>query len=387
MVKFGVAMVTGAVQPHTLKLSEKLQRRGVNVSLVCRRSPGLPEREGQNGVELYRVGATFGSRAMRSAAYVATAVRTLVELRDRFQVMHCHDLYSPLSAALLGKRLTGRALLLNPHAVGDVEQLKLQKVMGPSRLRGALKHADGFVAQTASVERELRGLGVEERRIFRVSNGVDTEAFRPATPADQVQLRKNLGLRPGAKLLVYSGPLIRGKGVDVLLDSWPEVRARLPNTELIIVGDGPELPALTAQAAALRIEGSVRFVGAQTNADEWLRAADAAVLPSRQEGLPLSLLEAMACALPVVATRVGGVSDAMDESMGRIVPAENRVQLADAIARALSSEQARAEGERGRIRVEARYALDAIADRYVQIYERITHEAARVGPVLGGAAT
>ena len=143
-----------------------------------------------------------------------------------------------------------------------------------------------------------------------IPNGVDLRAFTPADDVERRSARHRLNL-DDVPLVVIVGRLCRQKGQDILLDAWPQVRGRVPRAQLAIVGDGPDRAQLERQAVA-----GVRYVGRRTDVHEWLAAADVVVLPSRWEGMALSMLEALARARCVVASDVSGVRDVLDVSPG-----------------------------------------------------------------------
>ena len=144
------------------------------------------------------------------------------------------------------------------------------------------------------------------------------------------------GARGEAPVLLAAGRLTRQKGFDLLLRALPAVVEQLPGLRVLIAGEGPERRALTGQAARLRLQERVRFLGERGDLAVLFAGADGFVLPSRDEGSPYVLLEAMALGLPVVATDVGGVRALLDGgSNGLLVRAGDPPALAAAILRLL----------------------------------------------------
>src|SRR5947209_3278765 len=192
----------------------------------------------------------------------------------------------------------------------------------------ALRAADGVIA----VSRELRdlivGMGVDPGRIIINYEGVDPSLFHPG-PRDAA--RRDAGLDRAGKRLLFIGNLVWVKAVDVLLDACARVRRAGLRFELDVVGQGPFRGSLEAQARRLGLDG-VHFRGAlpQTELPDWYRAADVFVLPSRSEGVPNVVLEAMASHTPVVATRVGGIPEVAIPEVCRLVPPDDPAALADA---------------------------------------------------------
>ena len=386
----GVAMVTalfppsiGGIQSHTLQLSRQLARRGLAVHVVTRTHAGLPAQERLDGVEVHRVGAPASApRAIGSAAFIVAAARRVLALRGAVDVVHAHQLLSPTTAGLLSAPLAGLPLIVNPHAcgaIGDVGVLS-RTAVGRLRLAATARRADAFVAVSRAIRDELLGAGAPPRAVCCISNGVDTERFRPAGAAERLALRATLGLdgSRGALLVTYAGRLAPEKGVDVLVDAWPSVVARIP-ARLLIVGQGEEEARLRLRARALGVAASVVFAGGVADAAPHLRAADASVLPSRSEGMPLALLEAMACGLPVIATGVGGSVEVLGGGgLGLLVPPERPEALAAALVGVLGDPALRQRlGPAARAHVLEHHALDLVVDRLVALYRALAARRAR----------
>lgn len=161
--------------------------------------------------------------------------------------------------------------------------------------------------------------------------------------------------------LVFVGRLAAVKGVAVLLRAMVEVKTRFPNVHLTLIGDGDERPALEALARELELEETVVFAGARTQAQvaETLSQSDVFVLPSFAEGVPVVLMEAMASELPVVATRIAGISELVEDgTAGFLVPPGSEAELVAAITRLLENpETCRSFALAGRAKVEAEFDI------------------------------
>ncbi len=374
----GVAMILhdfypsiGGAQTHTLALSRALRARGIDVIAVTRPHPGTPAYEEVQGIPTYRVGMQ-GGRAIAGLSYLTAGLALLARERRRYQVLHCHQMISPMTLALMARALPGKRLVINPHGRGprgDVAKLtRLRPLTGKLRVAAALRWGDAFVAIAREIHDELRTMGVQEERIWDIANGVDVERFAPAAPDERMDLRRRLGL-PDGKLVVFVGRLTVAKALDVLLNAWAQRDATLADAHLILVGDGELRDDLMRQMHALGIAQSVVFTGSTNDTAAYLRACDAFVLSSRTEGMPVALLEAMACGLPCVATRVGGSVEVLEDgTSGRLVAPEDAAALAKALAEALATPTW---GIRARRRIQDRYAIDAVAQRYVTLYESL----------------
>jgi glycosyltransferase involved in cell wall biosynthesis len=374
-----VAMVTslyppsvGGIQSHTHALARALAERGAEVHVVTRPAVGHAARASAGRLHVHRVGAPPGApRALATLAFVAGALRVVRALRP--DVVHAQQLLSPTTVALLARVAEGTPILLNPHAcggIGDVGVLSASR-LGRVRLREAVRRADLFVAISARIAEELRAAGVPDARLVAIPNGVDVDRFRPAPPEERAALRRALGL-PDAPLVVYTGRLSAEKGVDVLVDAWPRVVARVPGARLWVLGEGAERARLVDAARQGGVAESIALPGPVEDVAPFVRAADAAVLPSRTEGMPIALLEAMACEVPVVATAVGGSAEVLRDGVtGRLVPPERPDRLAEGLVEALEGGAACERARAAREEVVSRYGLHHVAERFLDVYARL----------------
>lgn len=195
-----------------------------------------------------------------------------------------------------------------------------------------LRSADAVIAVGRHLLQRAIVLGASPERTHHIPNGIDTSIFHPG---DRAAARRRIGVDSRARLIVFVGNLVRVKGVDVLLDAMPSIVQRVDNAACVCIGEGPLKARLAAHAARLALDNHVSFAGSKPQQElaDWYRAADVVVLPSRSEGVPNVLIEAAACASPMVASRVGGVPDVVPASA--LVPPEDAATLADRIIEVL----------------------------------------------------
>ncbi len=215
-------------------------------------------------------------------------------------------------------------------------------------------------------DRLAAGVGLPERKLRVVPNGIDPAPF---TRAPDPVLRTRLAGSPDRQLVFTAARLSPLKGLDVLLSA----AALVPEARFVVAGEGPERAALEARAEALGVAHRVHFLGARDDVPDLLAACDLFVLPSRVEGLPLSVLEAMAAAKAVVATRIGGTDEVViDGETGILVPPGDAAALASAIGTFLADPaRARRAGEAGRDRLRARFTAQAMIDGVTAAYEEL----------------
>lgn len=214
--------------------------------------------------------------------------------------------------------------------------------------------------------------GFPYERIKPIPNGVDVSLFYPR-PAEKQRLRKDLGLEPTP---IYVGTVANLRPVKnhaLLLRVGSRICQAYEDVRFVFAGDGPLKAQLVALAEELGISTKVRFLGTRADIPEVLNALDVFVLPSLSEGMPNAVLEAMACGLPVVATRVGGIPELIEDgNTGILVPSEDEGQLEVILKNLLRDDtKRRALGEKGRQRVLECFRLDRMVNEYQDLYHSL----------------
>lgn len=235
-----------------------------------------------------------------------------------------------------------------------------------------------IIALSEGQRRELlqRKIG-DEAQLAVLPLGLKLDPFLTA-PAKNGQLRRELGL-PEERLIGIVGRLVPIKGHETFLQAARLVAERLPSCRFLMVGDGPERPRLERRAKVLGLSSKVLFLGWRRDLDRIYADLDLCVLSSYNEGTPVSLLEAMAAGVPVVATRVGGVKDLIThEETGLLVRPGDAQALAEAILMIFNDpEGARRMAKAGRERVYPFYDVKSLISRMEQFYRELVTEGDR----------
>jgi glycosyltransferase involved in cell wall biosynthesis len=254
-----------------------------------------------------------------------------------------------------------------------VQTQHLPYLLSHPRRRRAFHHAieevDRLIAVSEGVRRTYQRIGVPPERLVTVPNGVAPRA----DALSRQEARRVLGLGPDQPVVLTVGRLTHMKGQWHLIDAVPDLAARFPGLTVVFLGDGPLREALEKRAAALGVSGNVCFGGHRGDARRLLAAADLFALPSRHEGMPLVALEAMEAGVPVVATRVIGSTEVVDDGVtGALVRPGDAAALATAAARLLADPVlARRQGAAGRRRYEERFTRDRMAAETTAVYDSV----------------
>jgi glycosyltransferase involved in cell wall biosynthesis len=295
--------------------------------------------------------------------------RQIAKLAARYDVdaLHCHH-YSPYVYGLVATMLMrGVGLVFTEHG-----RLSDQPPSGKRRcVNPLLQRLPGDIfAVSADLKRHMVAEGFSEPRVGVIHNGIDVGPA--ATADDRVRARRDLGLDDDHFVIGSIGRLDTVKDFGSLIAAFAAVRAGRSNWRLVLIGSGAEEWPLRDVARAHGVEHAVVFAGFQSDARRMLAAFDLFANSSTHEGISLTILEAMASELAVVATRVGGNPETVDESAtGLLVSPRSPRDLADALAAlAASPEQRRAMGRAGRLRVKQHFTIERMLDSYLTAYRR-----------------
>jgi len=211
--------------------------------------------------------------------------------------------------------------------------------------------------------------GISNAKIRIIFNGIDINKY--TNSLDVLKKKQELGIDKDSLIIGNVARLVPMKDHMNLLEAFHSINKSLPNTKLVIVGDGKLRKDLEKRAEELNLDGSVIFLGIRTDIPEILNVFDVFVLSSESEGLSLSLLEAMAASKPVVATNVGGNSEVIDDgATGLLVPPKNSKGLADALIKILSNKElSNSIGIAGQRKVKERFSLEFMTKEYEELYE------------------
>ncbi len=232
---------------------------------------------------------------------------------------------------------------------------------------------DGLVARHVCVSQDVAEFSrtrghLPKRKLAVIPNGIDLTQY-PGTACDL----RSLGLAPGHEAVTFVGRLDHQKGLDWLLDSCPTWLARATNHDLLLVGDGPEHARLERQSATLGVSNRVHFVGHRSDVREILAASRLLVLPSRWEGMPNVILEAMASGLPVVSSDVEGVREVLGpHAASQVVAFGDREGLTNKITALIQGRDLAAQlGQSNRVRVEQAFTIQSMVRKYEALWSSL----------------
>jgi len=384
MVQTRLCIVTHTFLPHVGGIekvvneqSKRLRTRNFEPTIVTNRI-GTPKRYAVDGVDVecyeslntgFRLGIPYSIPTVASFPTFLKAVNS-----SKIVHAHGHPYLTSLVAGKLAKRYS-KPFVLTQHNTfieynnmfEDVERLN-DLTVG----KQTLKEADKIIAVSGATKDYVLSLGAKPKKITVLHNGVDLAKFRPLA-GKREEMRRKLGIPQNAIVVLTVRRLVYKNGVDTLIDSANIAVKKNPRIVFLAVGKGPDSDGVKLRIAQLGIEGNFKLAGFVSDEDLpfYYNVADLFVLPSKSgEGLPLVALEAMACALPIIATDVGGIREILMKDYGKLVPPNQPELLAKAVLDFADVDFSSRKKEL-RAMMEEKFSWDANVERLVEIYEEL----------------
>jgi glycosyltransferase involved in cell wall biosynthesis len=316
----------GGAQEHVFSLVNRMSRERYQVKVVSLSHGSSVRRLQRAGIDVSVVDEPDDRLAVRALAAELAAFEP--------EIIHNHmyraEVVGTRTALLLGEHGCRR-----PAVISTVHSSRVRCLEDRVTLRQLTPLMDRLIVVSKAIEEKIAEEGRTGVPVSLIYNGVDLQRYNHQQPC--CTLHEDYHIDPEAPIVGVVARLEAEKGHRTLLAAWPAVLAAVPNAWLLIVGEGSEQDALEAQAEELRIGERVVFSGRRDDVPAVTAALDVAVLPSYREAQGLSVLEAMALSRPVVASRVGGIPEMIEDGVtGLLVPPLDPPALAAAIVRLLT---------------------------------------------------
>jgi glycosyltransferase involved in cell wall biosynthesis len=365
---------------QALNLARKLTGRGVQSRFLSANLSGSPRDEIVEGMPVRRLRiARLGG--LQIPSFWIGIAWTLFRERSNIDIIHAHGTLQHTIASLMGRLLRKPTILKIAMAGSDLAFDKQGRVFGRVNER-LVRRFDCFIATSREIYDECIARGLAPERVHAIPNGVDTTMFVPAASKEAKKLlRDRMGL-PDRPTVCFVGVLNARKNVDGILRIWRSARLRSGGCRLVLVGPWPRdgnpqenryCQELLEFVRTHGLESEVAFVGPQADIAAYMRCSDIFLFPSRREGMPNVLLEAMASGLACVTSRAAGTSDLVQHARnGYIFDADDETGMADKVAELLlDPSEAERLGANARDTVERGFSLDETARRYAELYRRL----------------
>lgn len=371
----------GGLQCRTLALA--LKEKVSFTVLTTTRDPSLPRYSLVDGISVHRLYVDpnqMWTKWRAAIRLLALAPRLVL----RSELIHFHGFTQKMLFLMPLAKLLRKRILDKMSSVGIDDPLSIRARRLGRLFFWVFGRADTFISVSPALSERFLGSSLPKDRLTFIPNGVDTDRFRPAGREERAALKIAAGFSPTTALVTFVGFWSRDKGPDILLEAWLRARRSVGvDSALLFIGAtdsghvevDPELVArMSERLRSERLNGSVRIVTRTHEVPRYLRASDIFVLPTRREGLPNALIEAMATAIPCITTDLPGVTSWLirDGENGLLIPPGDVTVLEGHLV-ALFNDEAQASrlGTRARETVLKLCSIRAVADSYWEVYQKL----------------
>lgn len=387
--------VLGGVETNVRRLGAFLRRQGFDVRIVTKHAlADSPVDELVDGISVHRVPPRGDRSPAGKWLMLPFAFAALWKRRREYDLICCIDYRGIGIAAIAAGHLLHRPVVVQAGTTGvlscsnwnpslarrGVSPDGWLSAFAKRPLRRIYASATAYLCISREIEQEALDCGVPRARVHYLPHSIDTSEFRPPSPEERTRVKQEEGWPTDRPVALFLGRLSLEKGILDLLDAWQ----RLHRSDAFLAIVGPDMPAHPWDAGPRArdfvrrhgLEPQVVFLGAREDVPRLLRGADLFVQPSHFEAFGISVIEAMATGLPVVASRVGGMVDYLvDDDNALFAPPEDPEGLARALARALDDGALRERlGRRARQTVEASFDEAVVFGRTADLLVRLASE-------------
>jgi len=348
----------GGSERYVSVLSNALVEKGHKVAVVCSGGPLVKYLDKK--VIVKSVGPVIGASIIERNKLAVVIERIVNE--HKIELIHSNSMMD-FKAARLAKKATGVSVVHTAHLA---EQTNFS-VLGNQFVDGA----DKVIAVSSFIKTHLRKTGLFSRLINLVYHGVDISKFRERELA--LNLKTSLGIKSTERVIMCVARLEPIKGISHIIEAIPKILERGNNIRVVFIGDGSHKNEYKKLAKDLGVEKKVLFYGVTNKVEEFLSIADVFCLSSNNEALSFAILEAMAEGKPVVATKVGGIPEAViDKVTGLLISPGDTQDLADAINKLLEDKPlAKKLSRNAKVRINENFRFDRMLGETVATYEEV----------------
>lgn len=365
----------GGYEKQGFSLSKDLKKRGEDVFILSNKKRAeQPFIEVREEVPIYRISAFPSLLGSHYLGILNSLILFFTYHQKNIQVIHAHALTHFAVLSIFVGKILGKKGLIKIATEEDISKLMNSTSLVHKLLIPFSRFTNYYIAISENIKKEIISMGVNEKKIYSGFNGVDTALYQPINSNKRNKVKKMLSI-PDKEIVTFVGRLASRKGVDILIRAWKKVIRRFPDAYLLIVGSGEEKMKLKKLATELDLINNIRFVGEVDNVVDYLHVTDIFSFPSRLEGAPNAVLEALACGLPVVATKIGGLVDIIyDNVNGILVPPERSDLLAQNICELLKNKNYRKKlGTKARESALSRFSFEVVSKEYLKCYRKLIY--------------
>ncbi len=355
----------GGTETASYHIAKEFANKRHEVAVITTRDSSLPKKTVDNNFVVHRVRFSK-NRILKYPGLILYSIKTLLILRKfKPNIIHAQAAYMGVPAII------SKLIIKKPYVLWlQGSDIYLPGLFKSPTIKLVLRQANAVIALTEDMKTEARKFC--NREILVIPNGVDPEEFGLLSKS---KARQKLKLQVDGKIIIFVGNLRQIKGVQYLIKAMNIIKQECTKAQLLLVGDGEERESLESLVNTLKMKQCVSFIGAipNENVSDYLCASDIFVLPSLSEGFPITFLEAMACGLPIVATRVRGLLEIIsEEKNGFLVEPRNSTQIAEKVIFILHNDRIHDQISRNNKKYAYYYSWKRITGKLEEVYSQVT---------------
>jgi glycosyltransferase involved in cell wall biosynthesis len=386
---------------HNYQLSRSLSAKGVELLVITRQTDppsSALERIGNMVVKRIPPGGLMKGKGWRALGpqllFLLRVFFLLLQKRSQYDIVVVSGFKMLSVPAVLARVLAQKKCVIKAESPmelrEDISSESLRK-MGLSqdflgvrlfrKLRNSLVNkADCFIAISGEIGQEFVGLGMNQQQVKTIPNGIDTNKFSPVSSEQKHRIRQRLSLPKDRTIFSFTGRLAASKGVLLLIRAWKDLVQQYPGIHLVVVGSGTTKLSFDSCEEELvnyikthSLGATVTLTGQVDNVQAYLQASDAFVFPSDYEGFGLAIVEALACALPAVITRVGVANEYIqDYQNGILINPKDQAGLTEAMSWLLNHRNLWSSiGSNARKGISSKYSIEVVAEKYLDVFREL----------------
>ena len=349
----------GGVELHAHEMSKEMANLGHVVTVYTTAMDSRPKNEHVQGYNICRFKPfikLFGNSVTLGMLF------DILRTKNDFDIIHAHShLNFSTNLCALMRIIGSSPLVITNHGLNSqTAPAWFQKLYTATGAKWTFKMADKIICYTETEKRELVEVGIKSQKITVIHNGIDTDLFIP----DEISTSEK-------NQLLWIGRFVNGKGVDYLIDAFKLLKSEYPNISLIMIGRGPEKDQIEKKIRDLGLDSSITIKEFIPNSDivSTYQNSSVFILPSLEEGVPRTILEAMSCGIPIVCSNLPQLVDIVN-NCGFLVPTKDSQAIADRVSEIITdSTLAEQFGKNGRDNVVSNYSWKDTVEQTIRLYE------------------
>jgi len=367
--------IWGGAENQLKQLIPYFKNKGCEIKILTRRwYKSLKRQEIIGGNNVYRIGVP-STNFFSTITYLFGLLRFCIKNRKNIDIIHTHG------AATLGAIGSFLGNIINKPNIAKIATAGripiLQNSIFGKLILNTLKKSNAIICLSNEIYGELKSINIPDEKIKHIKNAVDHNRFTPAAQIEKNQFREKRNFGKDDPIILFSGRLVPRKGIDILIDVWPKVIKKFPNARLLIIGSGKtqadSLEEKIKNQCSQQKLSNIYFEGEVIDPEKYYSAADILVFPSKKEGFPNVLLEAMSCQLAIIASRIGGATDLIiNNQTGILFDNEDTESLKEKIESLLNNKnKIDFLGKNARENISKEATFDKISSEYILLYKSI----------------